>query len=71
MLFGGLGVHKFLLGYKRAGTIMLVVGVLGWFPLLIPTLIMSAIGLIEGIIYLRKTDADFEATYLVGRREWF
>jgi hypothetical protein len=29
------------------------------------------IGLIEGIIYLTKTDEDFVRTYVDGRKEWF
>ena len=29
------------------------------------------IGLIEGIIYLTKSDADFIQTYQVGKKEWF
>jgi TM2 domain-containing membrane protein YozV len=71
IFLGGLGVHKFLLGYRRAGGIMLAIGVLGWFPFAIPTLIVSVVGVIEGIIYLNKTDEEFEATYVRGRREWF
>jgi hypothetical protein len=60
-----------MLGYKRAGVIMLLIGVLGWFPFAIPTLLVSLVGLVEGIIYLSKSDAEFEATYVRGRREWF
>jgi TM2 domain-containing membrane protein YozV len=71
ILLGGLGAHKFMLGYKRAGTIMLVIGVLGWVPFLIPSLLVAMVGMIEGIIYLRKTDEEFEATYIRARREWF
>ena len=71
ILLGALGVHKFMLGYKRAGWIMLTIGLLGWFPFAIPTLIICIIGAIEGIIYLSKSDAEFEETYLRGKREWF
>jgi TM2 domain-containing membrane protein YozV len=71
IILGGLGVHKFMLGYRKAGTIMLLVGVIGWIPFAIPTLVVSIVGIIEGIIYLRQTDAQFEATYLRGKREWF
>ncbi len=71
IFLGGLGVHKFMLGYKRAGTIMLVIGLLGWVPFLLPSLIVALIGVIEGIIYLRQSDAEFAATYLNGKREWF
>jgi TM2 domain-containing membrane protein YozV len=71
ILLGGLGFHKFLLGYKRAGTIMLVVGLVGWVFLLVPSLLVSLVGVIEGIIYLTRSDEAFAATYLQGRREWF
>ena len=25
----------------------------------------------EGIIYLVKTDEEFEQTYIIGKKEWF
>jgi hypothetical protein len=31
----------------------------------------AVIGLIEGIIYLTKSDPEFYWTYVVGRKEWF
>lgn len=77
IIFGSLGVHKFILGYKKEGLILLGITVasyvlmcffgLGLLFLWIPGLI----GLIEGIIYLTKTDADFYATYQIGRKPWF
>ncbi|MEX0716039.1 MAG: hypothetical protein WD066_05605 [Planctomycetaceae bacterium] len=30
-----------------------------------------AIGLVEGIIYLTKSDEEFYQTYIVGKKEWF
>ena len=33
--------------------------------------VMWIVGLIEGIIYLTKTDEDFYNTYQVGRKPWF
>lgn len=33
--------------------------------------ITGLIGLIEGIIYLTKTDEDFVATYINGKKGWF
>jgi len=68
ILLGYLGVHKFILGYTGAGLIMLLVTVLtcglaGW--------VMWIIGLIEGILYLTKTDEEFVRTYVDGRKEWF
>jgi hypothetical protein len=31
----------------------------------------SIIGLIEGILYLTKTDEDFYQTYVVQKKAWF
>lgn len=64
ILFGGLGIHRFILGDTSGGIIRIVITVL--------TCGMgSIIGLIEGIIYLTKTDAEFYETYMVGRKAWF
>ena len=71
ILLGWLGVHKFILGYTKEGAIMAVIGVLGWFLCGIPTMIVSIVGLVEGIIYLTKTDAEFYNTYQVGKKPWF
>jgi len=76
ILLGGLGVHKFYLGYTNAGAIMLA-GTVGGFCLAFLVIgflflwIPSVIGLIEGIIYLTKSDAEFNQTYVLGKREWF
>ncbi len=32
---------------------------------------MGLIGLVEGIIYLSKSDEDFYETYVVEKRGWF
>lgn len=68
ILLGGFGVHKFILGYTGAGLIMLLVSVLTCF---IAAPIFHIIGLIEGIIYLTKSDEEFVKTYVDGRKEWF
>jgi TM2 domain-containing membrane protein YozV len=68
ILLGSLGIHKFILGYTGAGLIMLLVTLLTCF---IASPIMHLIGLIEGIIYLTKSDAEFVKTYVENRREWF
>ena len=71
ILLGALGVHKFILGYTSEGAIMLVVSVIGFFLLGLGPLVMGIIGLIEGIIYLTKGDAVFNATYVQRKRGWF
>jgi TM2 domain-containing membrane protein YozV len=68
IILGALGVHKFILGYTGAGIIMLLLTVLSC-GTLYP--VMHIIGLIEGILYLAKTDEEFVRTYVDGRKEWF
>lgn len=68
ILLGYLGIHKFILGYKAAGIIMLLITVLSC---LVLALIPSVIGLIEGIIYMTKSDEEFYETYIAGQKEWF
>jgi len=71
ILFGAFGVHKFVLGYTAEGVIMLVVSIVGFILCGIPTIVMGVIGLIEGIIYLTKSDDEFNATYVAGKKKWF
>lgn len=54
ILLGGIGVHKFYLGEIGLGILYLC---FSW------TLVPSIIGFIEGIIYLTKSDEEFEAKY--------
>ena len=68
ILLGSLGVHKFILGYTGAGLIMLLVTLLTCF---LASPLMHIIGLIEGIIYLTKSDDEFVRLYVDGRKEWF
>ena len=62
LLVGALGVHKFILGYTTEGIIQLVLGFcgIGWI-----------IGIIEGIIYLTKSDEEFVRTYIQNKKGWF
>ena len=72
ILLGCLGIHKFILGYTTEGIIMLVVSiVVGIFTCGIGASIMGIIGLIEGIIYLTKSDEDFVNTYVTNKKGWF
>ncbi len=71
ILLGGFGIHKFVLGYNNEGIIMIAVQVVGWFLCGIPSLVISVIGIIEGIMYLTKSDEEFVQTYIVGRKPWF
>ncbi|WP_294303558.1 TM2 domain-containing protein [uncultured Chryseobacterium sp.] len=62
ILLGGFGVHKFYLGYTKAGIIQILLSFL---------CIGGLIGLIEGIIYLTKSDEEFDRTYVQNQKEWF
>ncbi len=61
---GGFGVHKFILGYTTEGIIQIALT-------FITCGIGSIIGLVEGIIYLTKSDEDFVRTYIQNKKGWF
>lgn len=64
ILVGGFGVHKFVLGYTTEGIITLVIT-------LVTCGVGHIIGLIEGIIYLTKSDEEFVRTYIQNKKGWF
>jgi TM2 domain-containing membrane protein YozV len=71
ILLGGLGVHKFILGYTAEGVIMVATYLVGLFFCGIPALVIAVIGIVEGIIYLTKSDEEFSRTYIVNKKPWF
>ncbi|WP_299223034.1 NINE protein [uncultured Psychroserpens sp.] len=72
IILGWAGVHKFVLGYNKEGAIMLVASIVLYFVTCgIGTMVVSIIGLVEGIIYLTKSDEEFYNTYQVGNKGWF
>jgi TM2 domain-containing membrane protein YozV len=64
ILLGGFGVHKFILGYTNEGIIQLVISVLTCGA-------GGIIGIVEGIIYLTKSDEEFVRTYIQNKKGWF
>jgi TM2 domain-containing membrane protein YozV len=64
IVLGWAGVHKFVLGYTTEGIIQLVIG-------LLTCGLSNIIGIVEGIIYLTKSDEEFVRTYIQGRKGWF
>ena len=75
IFLGGLGVHKFYLGFTVPGLIYVLINTIGfaitWLLLFIPNITIGIIALIERIIYLTKSDEEFEQRYVVQRKEWF
>ncbi len=68
---GAFGAHKFYLGYTKQGLIMLLVFLFGIILLGVPSAIIALIAFIEFILYLIKSDEEFEQTYVVGKKAWF
>jgi TM2 domain-containing membrane protein YozV len=64
ILLGGFGVHKFILGYTTEGIIQIVIT-------FVTCGVGSIVGLVEGIIYLTKSDEEFVRTYIQNKKGWF
>ncbi|HET9478153.1 MAG TPA: TM2 domain-containing protein [Pyrinomonadaceae bacterium] len=68
IVVGAFGVHKFVLGYTTEGIIMLLLTVL---TCGVAAAVTSIIGIVEGILYLTKSDEDFVRTYIQNKKGWF
>ncbi len=64
IVLGSLGLHKFILGYTTEGIIQIVITI-------VTCGVGGVIGLIEGIIYLTKSDEEFVRTYIQNKKGWF
>jgi len=64
ILLGAWGVHKFILGYTNEGIIQIVIT-------LLTCGVGGIVGIIEGIIYLTKSDEEFVRTYIQNKKGWF
>lgn len=71
ILLNGLGIHKFILGYTTEGIIMLVTYIVGLFLCGIPSIVVAIIGIVEGVMYLTKSDEEFSNTYIINKKPWF
>lgn len=68
IFLGALGIHEFYLGNNTSAIIRLAITILtcGW-----GGAILGIISLIEGIIYLTKSDDEFHAIYVEDHKAWF
>ncbi|MFV1969073.1 MAG: TM2 domain-containing protein [Pirellulaceae bacterium] len=64
ILLGSFGVHRFILGDTTGGLIRLGISV-------VTCGAGGIIGLIEGIIYLTKSDEEFVEQYINQKKAWF
>ena len=62
IVLGGFGVHRFMLGDTTGGVIRLLLGCV---------CVGGIIGIVEGIIYLTKSDEQFYQEYMVQKKAWF
>jgi TM2 domain-containing membrane protein YozV len=75
IFLGSLGIHKFYLGFTGPGLVYLLTNTIGfavtWLLLFIPNIALGIMATIEGIIYLTKSDEEFEQLYVVQKKKWF
>jgi len=72
IIFGFLGVHKFMLGYKTEGFILLGISVIGGIITCgVSIIVTDIIGIVEGIIILTKTPEEFKRLYIDKKTGWF
>ena len=64
ILLGNLGVHKFILGYTKEGLLQIALSI-------ITCGIGGIVGIIEGIVYLTKSDKQFIQEYQINKKPWF
>lgn len=57
-----LAVHRFMLGDPLGGILRI---------LLVSCGVGIVISFVEGLIYITKSDADFDRIYVVGKKKWF
>ena len=68
IFLGALGAHEFYLGNITSAIIRLAVTLLTFGY---GGLVLGIIGLIEGIIYLTKSEDEFQKIYVEDHKQWF
>ena len=62
------GVHQFIPSYNTEGIILLAITLVTCF---MGSIVTSIIGIIEGVMYLTKSDEEFVRTYVQNKKAWF
>ena len=79
LFLGIFGVHKFYLGFTLPG---MIYGMCSWIfwvlagateePIfLLPMFIIGIFSLVDAVIYLSRTDEDFQRIYVEDKKQWF
>lgn len=72
IFLGMFGIHKFYLGCNQAAFVMLAVTVIfGLLTFGLAAAVMAALAAMEGIIYLTRSQTEFDELYVVNQRDWF
>lgn len=72
VFLGMFGVHKFYLGCNNAGFIMLATSIIGGIMTFgLAAAVIWFIAIVEGVIYLTKSQTDFDRLYVQNQRDWF
>ena len=72
IFLGVFGMHKFYLGYNQTAFIMLTVSIVGSiFTMGLAAAVIWVIAIIEGVMYLTKSQTEFDEIYVKAKREWF
>jgi len=68
-------VHKFYLGFTGPGLVFLLVNTVGllitWILAFTPNVLLWVLAVVEGILYLTKSDEEFERLYVIEKKKWF
>lgn len=75
LFLGGLGIHKFYMGYNTEGLILLGATCISWlFSLagigLIGLFAIAVLVLVEAVIYLTMGQEKFTEVYIEGKKSW-
>lgn len=72
IFLGVFGIHKFYLGYNQAGFSMLAFSIIGSLLTFgLAAVLIEVIALIEAVIYLSKSQTQFQRIYVMNQRDWF
>ncbi|MNK75132.1 hypothetical protein D3C87_946670 [compost metagenome] len=50
---------------------MLLIFLLGFILLGLPSVVIGIIAFIEFVVYISKSDEEFEQTYIINKKVWF
>lgn len=71
IFFGPLAIHKFYLGCTTAGILTILIFFLGFILVGVPSMIITIVVFVEAVLYLIKSDEEFEQKYVINKRCWF